>query len=246
MDYKSFTSLSEISRMEAIEALSQLSLRISRSSINVMRPSEHHRVPKKKAERSKKSQKLLPNTTAVGIVKTVNASAPQLAYIRPHTNRSKSGPSTVSPGHTSPKLPSPSSPPPPYASVTPPMNKSTPNLHQPIYEPMFGPPLSPPVNYPPLPYREYTIQENPRRRTDRVTPSMYTFTSDSTKLGEIPPPKWNVPFDYDEMGRRNKEAAMRMSQQKLQQNATQRKKRGFFAFFKKSGNTNNVAVEATN
>ena len=72
---------------------------------------------------------------------------------------------------------------------------------------------------------------------------MYTFASDSTKLGEIPMRKWNNPFDYDEMGRRNKEAAMGMSQQQLQQTAAQRKKGGFFSFFRKAGKPNNATVD---
>ncbi|KAL1623985.1 hypothetical protein SLS56_008037 [Neofusicoccum ribis] len=42
-----------------------------------------------------------------------------------------------------------------------------------------------------------------------VTPSTYSFASDSTKLGEIPPRKWTVPFDYAAMERANAEAAAR-------------------------------------
>lgn len=46
----------------------------------------------------------------------------------------------------------------------------------------------------------------PRRRTDKVTPSTYTFASDSTKLGEIPQARWNVPWDYEEAERLNAQA----------------------------------------
>lgn len=41
------------------------------------------------------------------------------------------------------------------------------------------------------------------------TPSLYSFSSDSTKLGEIPMRKWTVPFDYEAMERANAEAAAR-------------------------------------
>ncbi|EKG10492.1 hypothetical protein MPH_12350 [Macrophomina phaseolina MS6] len=40
-------------------------------------------------------------------------------------------------------------------------------------------------------------------------PSLYSFSSDSTKLGEIPMRKWAVPFDYAAMERANAEAAAR-------------------------------------
>lgn len=44
-----------------------------------------------------------------------------------------------------------------------------------------SPPISPPM----------------KRRLDKVTPSSYTFASDSTKLGEIPESRWAQPFDYE-------------------------------------------------
>ncbi|KAB2580966.1 hypothetical protein DBV05_g404 [Lasiodiplodia theobromae] len=40
-----------------------------------------------------------------------------------------------------------------------------------------------------------------------TTPSTYSFSSDSTKLGEIPMRKWTVPWDYAAMERANAEAA---------------------------------------
>ncbi|KAF2827656.1 hypothetical protein CC86DRAFT_214515 [Ophiobolus disseminans] len=46
-----------------------------------------------------------------------------------------------------------------------------------------------------------------RRRMDKVTPSSYTFASDSTKLGEIPQRNWTTPWDYEEAERLNNEAA---------------------------------------
>ncbi|KAF1936000.1 hypothetical protein EJ02DRAFT_414763 [Clathrospora elynae] len=47
-----------------------------------------------------------------------------------------------------------------------------------------------------------------RRRMDKVTPSSYTFASDSTKLGEIPQRHWTRPYDYGEAERLNAEAAV--------------------------------------
>jgi hypothetical protein len=43
----------------------------------------------------------------------------------------------------------------------------------------------------------------PRRRIDKVTPSTYTFASDSTKLGEIPQRNWTTPWNYEQAERLN-------------------------------------------
>lgn len=43
-----------------------------------------------------------------------------------------------------------------------------------------------------------------------MTPSSYTFASDSTKLGEIPQRNWTTPWDYEEAQRLNVEAAAAM------------------------------------
>ncbi|KAF2018410.1 hypothetical protein BU24DRAFT_170444 [Aaosphaeria arxii CBS 175.79] len=47
-----------------------------------------------------------------------------------------------------------------------------------------------------------------RRRIDKVTPSTYTFASDSTKLGEIPERNWTIPWNYEEAERLNAQAAL--------------------------------------
>lgn len=52
------------------------------------------------------------------------------------------------------------------------------------------------------------VSSVPRRRLDKVTPSSYTFASDSTKLGEIPQRNWATPWDYQEAERLNQEAAL--------------------------------------
>jgi hypothetical protein len=50
-------------------------------------------------------------------------------------------------------------------------------------------------------------QAVPKRRADKLTPSTYTFASDSTKLGEIPERNWAQPWNYAEAERLNTEAA---------------------------------------
>ncbi|KAL1654436.1 hypothetical protein SLS61_003037 [Didymella pomorum] len=46
-----------------------------------------------------------------------------------------------------------------------------------------------------------------KRRLDKVTPSSYTFASDSTKLGEIPETRWAQPWDYERAEMLNNMAA---------------------------------------
>lgn len=46
-----------------------------------------------------------------------------------------------------------------------------------------------------------------KRRLDKVTPSSYTFASDSTKLGEIPEGRWAKPWDYEQAEMLNNMAA---------------------------------------
>ncbi|KAJ4290862.1 hypothetical protein N0V90_010058 [Kalmusia sp. IMI 367209] len=75
----------------------------------------------------------------------------------------------------------------------------------------------------------------PRRRTDKPTPSTYTFASDSTKLGEIPQRNWTVPWNYDEAERMNAEAAVKgyPVATPVEQKAKTRK--GLRSLFKKGG-----------
>ena len=75
-------------------------------------------------------------------------------------------------------------------------NSASPVLRKPLPQctkaPLPSPPLLPQI----------------RRRTDKRTPSAYTFASDSTKLGEIPQRNWMTPWDYEEADRLNAEAAV--------------------------------------
>jgi hypothetical protein len=81
------------------------------------------------------------------------------------------------------------------------------------------------------------IKESPevlwRRRVEKATPSTYTFTSDSTKVGEIPMFKWTTPYDYDDMMKKNAEAALRPVTS--HNTVNQKQKKGIFRMFRRSG-----------
>ncbi|KAF2260978.1 hypothetical protein CC78DRAFT_619790 [Lojkania enalia] len=75
--------------------------------------------------------------------------------------------------------------------------------------PHLPPPKLPSPQKSPPPGDRYTPSPGvgpSRRRADKITPSTYTFASDSTKLGEIPQHKWTIPWDYSEAQRLNAEA----------------------------------------
>jgi hypothetical protein len=71
-----------------------------------------------------------------------------------------------------------------------------------------------------------------RRRLDIATPSMLTFASDSTKMGEIPQRNWNTPWDYDEAERLNEEAAKKRVAVNAASKPKERKK-GIFRRFRR-------------
>ncbi|KAF2026815.1 hypothetical protein EK21DRAFT_73286 [Setomelanomma holmii] len=74
------------------------------------------------------------------------------------------------------------------------------------------------------------------RRLDKVTPSSYTFASDSTKLGEIPQRSWTTPWDYEEAERLNAEAAasgVPVSGDEVKGGKGDGKKKGMFRWMKK-------------
>jgi hypothetical protein len=92
--------------------------------------------------------------------------------------------------------------------------------------------LSPPVSPPSSPQRPTPSTTPPqRRRQEKVTPSMYTMASASTRLGEIPELKWSLPYDYDAMTRFNNEHGGRPWPPPLEPT---RPRRGFLSLFKKS------------
>ena len=79
----------------------------------------------------------------------------------------------------------------------------------------------------------------PKRRADKLTPSTYTFASDSTKLGEIPERNWAQPWNYAEAERLNTEAAT-TGYTLPGTEAAAKPKRGIFGFLRRGG----AAVDA--
>ncbi|KAL5380792.1 hypothetical protein DPSP01_007593 [Paraphaeosphaeria sporulosa] len=138
LDYKSLTSLSDISRREAVDSLNSLYQRLSQSQLQLHRRSESRGDPEKKKRSSSRQRSQGPTVTRVS-VKTIGTTGSskqtQLAMVRPRNARkgsmssssgSSKAPSTnVSSPYTtpprSPPLPeySPNDPfPPPKAPAT--------------------------------------------------------------------------------------------------------------------------------
>lgn len=265
LDYKSLISLSDTSRVEAVDALNRLSQRLSQSSFTTLRPSNHcSRCGKSRHEgkcltkaastelltkKKHKHARACPRTKAaaqdqaahIRKVQLYNASEPQLAMVksRPRNHRVNSSSSANSP------MPSP---PPSYKSLSPPQSPPFPGYQAPntgYFPPQYtpSPPLAdprhlrknnpsgpantpPPIPRKPTKYRTEAaklaqlsssqLNTMPQvqtpvvpRRQDKTTPSVYTFASDSTKLGEIPMDRWNVPYDWSAAERGNREAALK-------------------------------------
>jgi len=80
-----------------------------------------------------------------------------------------------------------------------------------------------------------------KRRIDKITPSSYTFASDSTQLGEIPQHHWTRQWDYVEAERLNTETVMASHPVQPAIVETAAKKKGFLNFFKR-GNASGVAT----
>jgi hypothetical protein len=107
----------------------------------------------------------------------------------------------------------------PIALRLPPTKATTTRKSPPPREKRTSPPLSPSA----MPIR---------RRMDKVTPSTYTFASDSTKLGEIPQRNWTVPWDYEEAERLNAEAAV-IGLPMMVAGGERTKKKGLFGFLRR-------------
>jgi len=278
LDYRSLILLSETSRQEAVDTLNRLSQRLSQSSLIPLQA--RHAVSTEQLSNKRRpvkgSRKGQGQATTVRKVHLFNASAPQLAIVRPRPHNRHAPSSSPSSSSFQP------SPPPSYHSSPP--NSPTMSTGQhpgPTYPfpPQYQTPSSdprtthnslraaagripPPIPRKPTQYRQQAANlaaSSPNlpthlppppppflspehlplvgRRTDRTTPSMYTFASDSTKLGEIPMEHWNVPFDFEAMERANREAALRPVPGVpvgLQGAAGERGgKRGFWGLFKK-------------
>ncbi|KAF2100164.1 hypothetical protein NA57DRAFT_75665 [Rhizodiscina lignyota] len=238
VDYRSLTSLSDASRAEAIEALGQLYTRLSRSELALQnRRAEQgvqngHRGGKKQSSKGTKAKHGTTRETRTtdtsaplppGIAKvTVHTSTTHLAQVRPATRRKASASSTGSSkgSHSASSTPSqrstapqtPLTPPPAYPSSPPPGAAFPfPSQQHPQYHPNVFP-TSPPPQYTqphPQPQKvpQHAYQYLSSSRRDRPT-SYASIMTDSTKLGEIPMRKWNVPFDFAEMERLNEQARL--------------------------------------
>lgn len=253
LDYKSLTSLSDVSRREAIDSLNSLYQRLSQSQVQLHRRTEAKSEPEKKKRSSSRQRSQGPTVTRVSVKSSGNTTQTQLAMVRPRNSRrgsssasssrsSKAVSTTMdSPWSTPPRSPplpeySPKDPFPPQKTA---IVKNDSTTKKTIHSDEGARPTTWPQSkkIKPAPYlnplptpQEYFAMQNleclspqlppvfselgtdhavPRRRTHKLTPSTYTFASDSTKLGEIPQRKWTVPFDYEEAARLNDEAAVK-------------------------------------
>jgi hypothetical protein len=225
LDYRSLTSLSESSRVEALDALSQLSYRLSRSGLSLVQPSQKRNGNKHTRKKSHESEA----TATIRRIQASNASESQLAIVKPRPRRrisggSRSNGATHAESKSNPVKPTARKP----AALS---SKSTPNLHH----------HATASSYPPIPSKPHRIPDPEdsaetifRRRVEKVTPSMHTFASNSTKVGEIPMCKWNTPYDFDEMMRRNAEAASRPVA--AHTTTEQKPRRTLFKMFRRSSN----------
>ncbi|KAF2429545.1 hypothetical protein EJ08DRAFT_698261 [Tothia fuscella] len=264
IDYRFLTSLSDISRHEALDTLSQLSYRMSRSALSLNpKPRlpahtrqtsrggkenrgtgagksnskhQHKRNDSKDVKSSRNRSHSRDGETKKPVIRRVqlsNSSNTTLVIVRPRTQRTTSG-SSSSRSSTQP----PSSPPPPAYSSQPtsPHHSPHPSTSTTTSPPL--PPLPPhcqntfPVQIPRDQHADLPYHYHTKRRQDKITPSMYTFASDSTKLGEISMNRWNIPYDYEGMAKRNQEVPLRPW---TSEEPPVRVKRGFFGLFKKSG-----------
>ncbi|CBX98019.1 hypothetical protein LEMA_P094280.1 [Plenodomus lingam JN3] len=110
--------------------------------------------------------------------------------------------------------------------------KSTPKHCTPSSERESAHRTSPPISSSPV-----------KRRMDKVTPSSYTFASDSTKLGEIPQFHWTRPWDYEEAERLNSEAALNPQPAVTMPVEKTVKKKGLFRKILSRGSAAGVAVK---
>jgi hypothetical protein len=223
LDYRSLTSLSENSRIEALSALSQLSYRLSQSSLSLLQPSQKRSGNKHIRRKSHESE-----AATVRRMQAPNASESLLAIVKPRPRRRTSGGSRPPNGAThAESKPNPARPTARKSAGL--SSKSTPNLRHPTTPPPYSP-IPSRSHHTPKP--DDSAEEIFRRRVEKVTPSMHTFASNSTKVGEIPMCKWNTPYDFDEMMRRNAEAASRPV---AAHTTTEQRSRGrLFNLFRKS------------
>ena len=173
-DYAALLSLSNAARSEAIQTFSQLSMRLSKSSLALPPSRTSKQGPDSKPSNKKKDKK---RSSTGGSKHSRSKSAPSLlitpegAVRRPKHSRSKSTPSSKAPSTAPKKAPSPK----PFSKST---HSSLPQTPAPPYE------LNASQHSLLVPYMP-PFQTRPSNRK-----SIMSFASDSTKLGEIPEHKW--------------------------------------------------------
>jgi hypothetical protein len=122
------------------------------------------------------------------------------------------------------------------STPTPILTSSSHKKTSPVQSPKYAPSAP---NYPPPPPPIPTSTYPPaptRRRIDKVTPSSYTFASDSTKLGEIPMRNWTTPWDYAEAERLNAEARPVVVEAVGKEDVKEgKKKSGMFRWMRREG-----------
>ncbi|KAF1973607.1 hypothetical protein BU23DRAFT_589548 [Bimuria novae-zelandiae CBS 107.79] len=96
LDYKSLTSLSDISRREAIDSMNQLYQRLGRSQLQLHRRSDIKNEPEKKKRSSSRQRSHGPTVTRVSVKSSGNSTQTQLAMVRPRNARKGSSSSSSS------------------------------------------------------------------------------------------------------------------------------------------------------
>ncbi|KAF1810582.1 hypothetical protein P152DRAFT_89667 [Eremomyces bilateralis CBS 781.70] len=234
LDYRSLTKLSDESRAETIDALGKLYHRISRSDLTLLQPQPfcgrcrrrvHHGPcqshgdaksaesnPSRRGDdaaekRMRQTSRQKDDQASVQRVQHGSAES-RLVMVRPRGRRTRSS-STSSSGMKSGETTAVASP-----TSLPTMTPTTPSPkpvrgHRPPPVHAHSYPTAFPAASPGRTTQHGRVAPVPTRRQDKLTPSYYSFASNSTKLGEIPMRNWTVPFDEAEARRLN-EAAMDM------------------------------------
>jgi hypothetical protein len=161
-------------------------------------------------------------TTIVGSPETLSSGlSPELVannFHRPAHHHSATALELPSsrPGNRKASLAPPLAPPEPLRT-----SRSTPKL-TPMYEELYE-------QVPPLLQKSHAPAMELKRRKE--TPTFYSTNSGSTKLGEIPMHRWQVPYDYDAASIMNREALANGWPRVDDQAGKKKKRGGFFGFF---------------
>jgi hypothetical protein len=125
LDYKSLTSLSDMSRREAVDSLNQLYQRLSQSQLQLHRRPESKTDPERKKRSSSRQRSQGPTVTRVSVKTSGSSKQTQLAMVRPRNARkgSTSSSSTGSSKTPSTSVSSPYTTPP----RSPPLPEYSPN-----------------------------------------------------------------------------------------------------------------------